>query len=955
VSENSFAAKDTLAVGERRYEIFRLDALQQRFDVARLPFSLKVLLENLLRTEGNGSVTAADVEALASWDAKAEPSKEIAFTPARVLMQDFTGVPAVVDLAAMRDAMADMGASPAAINPLAPAELVIDHSVQVDAFGTRDAFRVNAEREFERNEERYAFLRWGQGAFEHFSVVPPDTGIVHQVNLEYLARVVFGNERSGSQPPQAYPDTLVGTDSHTTMVNGLGVLGWGVGGIEAEAAMLGQPMSMLIPRVLGFQLHGELPEGATATDLVLTVTQMLRKRGVVGMFVEFYGAGLAGLPIADRATIGNMSPEFGSTCAIFPVDAETISYLELTGRPPEQVALVEAYAREQGMWHDERSEEPTFSDTIELDLATVEPSLAGPKRPQDRVSLSHARESFREALGGYVQDYDGRDEAAAESFPSSDPPANGNDRPRPHDGGPSYVEGPGEGGVTVTTATGTRCTLADGTEVELDHGHVVIAAITSCTNTSNPSVMVGAGILARNALARGLRSKPWVKTSLAPGSKVVTEYLDRAGLTEPLEQLGFNLVGYGCTTCIGNSGPLPEEISAAVSEADLAVVSVLSGNRNFEGRINPDVKMNYLASPPLCVAYALTGTMDIDIANDPLGQDEQGEDVYLRDIWPSAREVAETVGEAVRADMFRRSYSEVFAGDERWNGLEVPTGERFAWEPDSTYVRLPPYFQGMPAEPAPVCDIDDARVLALLGDSVTTDHISPAGSIKRDSPAGAYLQEQGVQPRDFNSYGSRRGNHEVMMRGTFANIRLRNQIGGGSGALPEGGYTRYLGGNGRADGAEAEQMPIYDAAMRYMQEGTDLVVLAGREYGSGSSRDWAAKGTRLLGVRAVIAQSFERIHRSNLVGMGVLPLQFPDGQSAGDLGLTGEEIFSVSGLAEAMADDGGAPRHVHVSARRDGAEPVEFDARVRIDTPREAEYFRHGGILQYVLRSLLAR
>ncbi|HLL92688.1 MAG TPA: aconitate hydratase, partial [Solirubrobacteraceae bacterium] len=773
MSQDSFAAKDTLAVGERQYEIFRLDALQERFDVARLPFSLKVLLENLLRTEGNGSVTAADVEALASWPnretpasqaspnrpAKAQPSKEIAFTPARMLMQDFTGVPAVVDLAAMRDAMAQMGGDASAINPLVPAELVIDHSVQVDAFGTRDSFRFNAEREFERNQERYAFLRWGQGTFDDFAVVPPDTGIVHQVNLEYLARVVFPSERSAGELPQAYPDTLVGTDSHTTMVNGLGVLGWGVGGIEAEAAMLGQPMSMLIPQVLGFQLRGQLPEGTTATDLVLTVTQMLRERGVVGMFVEFYGAGLAALPIADRATIGNMSPEFGSTCAIFPIDAETISYLTLTGRSPEQIALVEDYARAQGLWHDEHSEQPTFSDTIELDLGSVEPSLAGPKRPQDRVALSHARESFREALGGYVTDYDARDEAAAESFPSSDPPANGNDRPRPHDGGPSYVEGPGEGAVTVETASAsaTRCKLADGREFELDHGHVVIAAITSCTNTSNPSVMVGAGILARNALARGLQSKPWVKTSLAPGSKVVTEYLDRAGLTDPLEQLGFNLVGYGCTTCIGNSGPLAAEISAAVADADLAVVSVLSGNRNFEGRINPDVKMNYLASPPLCVAYALAGTMDIDIVNDPLGRDEQGEDVYLRDIWPSAHEIAQTVGEAVRADMFRRSYSEVFAGDERWNGLDVPGGERFAWDPDSTYVRLPPYFQAMPAQPPAVRDIDDARVLALLGDSVTTDHISPAGSIKRDSPAGAYLQAQGVEARDFNSYGSRRG------------------------------------------------------------------------------------------------------------------------------------------------------------------------------------------------------
>jgi aconitate hydratase len=948
--QNSFGAKDTLEVAGSRYEIYRLDALQQRFDITRLPFSLKVLLENLLRTEGEGSVSAADIEALASWDAKAEPSKEIAFTPARVLMQDLTGVPAVVDLAAMREAMASMGGDPAKINPLAPAELVIDHSVQVDAFGTRDAFRVNAEREFERNQERYVFLRWGQGAFDNFAVVPPDTGIVHQVNLEYLARVVFGNEKTG----QAYPDTLVGTDSHTTMVNGLGVLGWGVGGIEAEAAMLGQPMSMLIPQVLGFRLHGQLPEGATATDLVLTVTQMLRERGVVGKFVEFYGAGLAGLPIADRATIGNMSPEFGSTCAIFPIDAETLTYLELSGRSPERIALVEAYAKEQGLWHDEHSETPTFSDTIELDLSTVEPSIAGPKRPQDRIALSGAQAAFREALGGYVTAYDARDEADAESFPSSDPPANGNDRPRAQDGGPSYVDGPDDGGVGVKTASAARCTLADGTEVELDHGHVVIAAITSCTNTSNPSVMVGAGILARNALARGLRSKPWVKTSLAPGSKVVTEYLDRAGLTEPLDALGFNLVGYGCTTCIGNSGPLPQEISAAVADNDLAVVSVLSGNRNFEGRINPDVKMNYLASPPLCVAYALAGTMDIDLVNDPLGRDEHGEEVYLRDIWPSAHEVADTVGEAVRADMFRNSYGEVFAGDEHWNGLPVPAGERFAWDPSSTYVRHPPYFADMPAEPDAVSDIHDARVLALLGDSVTTDHISPAGSIKRDGPAGRYLQEQGVQPRDFNSYGARRGNHEVMMRGTFANIRLRNLLARDAGLepLPEGGNTYHL-----ADGSN-EQLSIYDAAVRYIEEGVDLVVLAGKEYGTGSSRDWAAKGTKLLGVRAVIAESFERIHRSNLIGMGVLPLQFPDGHSASSLGLTGLEAFSITGLAEAMADGGRPPREVRVSAAgADGGasgEAIEFDARVRIDTPREADYFRHGGILQFVLRSLLA-
>jgi aconitate hydratase len=945
MTENSFGAKDTLTVGERSFEIFRLDTLQQRFDVARLPFSLKVLLENLLRTEGNGSVRAEDVEALASWDAGAAPSREIAFSPARVLMQDFTGVPAVVDLAAMRDAIAEMGGDPARINPLAPAELVIDHSVQVDAFGTRQAFAVNAEREFERNRERYAFLRWGQGAFSDFSVVPPDTGIVHQVNLEYLARVVFANEKTG----QAYPDTLVGTDSHTTMVNGLGVLGWGVGGIEAEAAMLGQPMSMLIPQVLGVELHGELPEGSTATDLVLTVTEMLRRRGVVGMFVEFFGRGVAALPIADRATIGNMSPEFGSTCAIFPIDRETLSYLELTGRPRELIALVEAYAKEQGLWHDEDSEQPTFTDTLELDLATVEPSLAGPKRPQDRVPLSGARIAFAQALSEYVpsdgEQGDAHDEAIAESYPASDPPANGT---------PGHEPGPAEPrpdraapAVALAERGGVEVTL-DGESFSLDHGDVVIAAITSCTNTSNPSVMIGAGILARNAVERGLQRKPWVKTSLAPGSKVVTEYLDRAGLTEPLEALGFNLVGYGCTTCIGNSGPLPEEISKAVADGDLAVVSVLSGNRNFEGRINPDVKMNYLASPPLCVAYALAGTMDIDIASDPLGADDDGNEVYLRDIWPSEHEVARTIGEAVQADMFRHSYGEVFSGDERWNSLEVPGGERFAWEPESTYVRLPPFFTDLPSEPDAVSDIEGARVLALLGDSVTTDHISPAGSIKRDGPAGRYLQEHGVEPRDFNSYGSRRGNHEVMMRGTFANIRLRNLIGGGE-PLPEGGWTRYLG------DSSAEQMPIYDAAMRYIEQGTDLVVLAGKEYGSGSSRDWAAKGTKLLGVRAVIAESFERIHRSNLVGMGVLPLQFPAGESARSLGLTGTESYSVQGLADAMEGGGPPPHEVQVTAIPEQGEPMGFSAKVRIDTPREADYFRHGGILQYVLRALLKR
>jgi aconitate hydratase len=971
MSENSFGARDTLTVGEREYEIFRLDALQERFDVARLPFSLKVLLENLLRTEGNGSVSAADIEALAGWNPQAEPSKEIAFTPARVLMQDFTGVPAVVDLAAMRDAIAEMGGDPRSINPLVPAELVIDHSVQVDAFGTRDAFRINAEREFERNQERYSFLRWGQGAFDGFAVVPPDTGIVHQVNLEYLARVVFSTDEGGDLAgdgglgaglAQAYPDTLVGTDSHTTMVGGLGVLGWGVGGIEAEAAMLGQPMSMLIPQVLGFELSGSLPEGATATDLVLTVTQMLRERGVVGKFVEFYGAGLAHLPIADRATIGNMSPEFGSTCAIFPIDAETLRYLELSGRPAERIELVEAYAREQGLWHDESSEEPTFSETMELDLGEVVPSIAGPKRPQDRVALTDAKRAFGEALRGLVPEYDGRDEASAESFPSSDPPATavtgegagGHDATAYSPSSQGANGGVWGGGLTATrSSAAVPVTLANGTETELDHGRVVIAAITSCTNTSNPSVMIGAGILARNALARGLQSKPWVKTSLAPGSKVVSEYLDRSGLTESLEGLGFNLVGYGCTTCIGNSGPLPDEVSAAVGKGDLAVVSVLSGNRNFEGRINPDVKMNYLASPPLVVAYALAGTMDIDLAGEPLGQDQRGQDVYLRDIWPSEHEVAQTIEQAIHSDMFRRSYGEVFAGDERWNGLDVPEGDRFQWDPDSTYVRLPPFFEGMPAQPEPLADVDGARVLALLGDSVTTDHISPAGSIKRDGPAGAYLREHGVSPRDFNSFGSRRGNHEVMMRGTFANIRLRNQLVSDP-PLPEGGVTIYLGppGEGASGSAGAEsdgeQMSIYDAAMKYAGEGVPLVVIGGKEYGSGSSRDWAAKGTRLLGVRAVIAESFERIHRSNLIGMGVLPLQFSDGESAQSLDIDASQPVSISGFAQPL-NGGELPRSCHVSVGE-----VSFEARVRIDTPKEAEYFRHGGILQFVLRDLLA-
>ena len=924
---NSFDAEATLEVGDRSYELFRVDALQAKYDVARLPFSLKILLENLMRNEDGEAVTREQIETLAQWNAKAEPSEEIAFTPARVVMQDFTGVPAVVDLAAMRDAINEMGGDPAKINPLVPAELVIDHSVQVDEFGTPTAFQRNAELEFERNKERYAFLRWGQGALHNLKVVPPDTGIVHQVNLEYLGRVVFVDEERGL----AYPDSLVGTDSHTTMINGLGVLGWGVGGIEAEAAMLGQPMSMLIPQVLGFKLTGELQEGATATDLVLTVTEMLRQKGVVGKFVEFHGQGLANLPLADRATIGNMSPEFGSTCAIFPIDAETLRYLEFSGRPKELIELVEAYAKEQGMWHDEDSEEPTYSDELELDLSDVVPSVAGPRRPQDRVSLTESKAAFREALEGMLPDDDGEDNAIADSFPASDPvsthvPNGMGNEPRG-----------GSGGAQVADRTSVRApvTLGDGTETELDHGHVVIAAITSCTNTSNPSVMLGAGILARNAVQKGLKVKPWVKTSLAPGSKVVTEYLERAGLTEYLDELGFNLVGYGCTTCIGNSGPLPEVISDVVGAEDLAVVSVLSGNRNFEGRINPDVRMNYLASPPLCVAYALAGTMDIDLYDEPLGEDEQGNAVYLKDIWPSEAEVHHTIEEAVQSDMFRKSYEEVFDGDERWNSLEVPTGELFAWDEDSTYVRQPPFFQDLPKEPEPnsISAIENARVLAVLGDSVTTDHISPAGSIKRDGPAGKYLIEQGVQPKEFNSYGSRRGNHEVMMRGTFANIRLRNQLAPGT----EGGVTLHL--------PDEEQMSIYDAAMKYIEEGAPLIVLAGKEYGSGSSRDWAAKGTRLLGVRAVIAESFERIHRSNLVGMGVLPLQFSEGESAESLGLTGKETYSVAGLADAEE----VPRGLTVKA-----DDKEFKVIARIDTPNEQRYFHHGGILQFVLRQLLS-
>jgi len=874
---NSFGARSTLEAAGRELEIFRLDALADRFDIERLPFSLKVLLENLLRNEGDGDVTASDVEALAGWDAAAEPSVEIAFSPARVLMQDFTGVPSVVDLAAMRDAVAELGGDTASIEPLVPAELVIDHSVQVDSFGAADSFAINAQREFQRNGERYKFLRWGQQAFEQFQVVPPDTGICHQVNLEYLARVVCVSDG------QAFPDTLVGTDSHTTMVNGLGVLGWGVGGIEAEAAMLGQPVSMLIPRVLGVRLDGALPEGATATDLVLTITELLRERGVVGSFVEFYGPGITELPLADRATLGNMSPEFGSTCAIFPIDAETIRYMRFTGRPDDQVEIVESYARAQGLWHDADALEPNFSDTLSVDLSSVVPSIAGPRRPQDRVSLTAAQADYRAELPSFESDI-----VADEDAP-------------------------------------------------VRNGDIVIAAITSCTNTSNPSVMVAAGLLAQKACERGLSVKPSVKTSLAPGSKVVTDYLVRAGLQEPLDQLGFNLVGYGCTTCIGNSGPLQEDVAATVRANGLAVCSVLSGNRNFEGRINPDVKMNYLASPPLVVAYALAGTMDTDLINDPLGQDADGNDVLLSELWPSGAEIAAAVEQAVQSDMFRKSYAQVYDGDVNWASLEAPTGDRFAWSDDSSYVRRPPYFDGMPAEPLALTDIEGARVLAMLGDSVTTDHISPAGAIKPDSPAGLYLQSLGVKPADFNSYGARRGNHEVMVRGTFANIRLRNQLAPGT----EGGVTRH-----QPDGAE---MSIYDAAMLYGEEATPLVVLGGREYGAGSSRDWAAKGTLLLGVRAVIAESFERIHRSNLIGMGVLALEFPAGENAASLGLKGDELFDISGVAQAL-NAGEMPTVAAVTAGE-----VQFEAVVRIDTPKEADYFRHGGILPYVLRQLAAR
>jgi len=931
---DSYGSRSTLEAAGREYEIHRLDALQDRFDVARLPYSLKVLLENCLRLEDGVAVTAADVETIATWDADAEPSKEIPFQPARVLMQDFTGVPAIVDLAAMRDAIEELGADPARINPLVPVDLIIDHSVQVDAFGNPRAFAINAEREFERNGERYEFLRWGQTAFDNFRVVPPATGICHQVNLEHLGRVVWSD--SGDGIDRAFPDTLVGTDSHTTMINGLGVLGWGVGGIEAEAAMLGQPVSMLLPQVIGFRLEGELRDATTATDLVLRVTEMLRERGVVGRFVEFYGPGLPALGLADRATLGNMSPEFGSTCAIFPPDAETLRYLEFTGRGAEVIELVDAYTREQGMFHTAESEEPTFTATLELDLGDVVPSIAGPKRPQDRIALSGAKEAFFATLAGFDNEAAGAlgGEPDSGSFPASDPPGNGSGTAT---GSP--ITDP-SGSPTASAVREERrsgdcveVTDAEGRGFTLDHGRVVIAAITSCTNTSNPSVMVGAGLLARKAVEAGLDVKPWVKTSLAPGSTVVTDYLARSGLDEYLNALGFDLVGYGCTTCIGNSGPLADEISKAVNDNDLVVCAVLSGNRNFEGRIQQDVKANYLASPPLCVAYALVGRMDFDFEDEPLGTGPGGEHVYLRDIWPSSEEIRDTVAEAVRADMFAKSYADVFAGDERWRAIEVPDDDRYTW-PDSTYVRRPPFFAGMDAEPAAATEpIAGARVLAKLGDSITTDHISPAGAIKKDSPAGRWLIEQGVEVRDFNSYGSRRGNHEVMMRGTFANVRLRNEL-----VEREGGWTRHL-----PDGGE---MPIYDAAMKYAEEGVPLVVLAGKEYGSGSSRDWAAKGTLLLGVRAVIAESYERIHRSNLIGMGVLPLQFADGESAASLGLDGEEVISVSAV------DPLATSEVEVSAERDGGDPVRFTARVRLDTANEREYFRHGGILHRVLREL---
>jgi aconitate hydratase len=929
---NSFGARDTLKVGDNSYQIYRLDAVP---NTEKLPYSLKVLAENLLRNEDGANITKDHVEAIANWDPKAEPSIEIQYTPARVVMQDFTGVPCIVDLATMREAVGDLGGDPDKVNPLAPADLVIDHSVIADLFGTADAFERNVEIEYQRNGERYQFLRWGQGAFDDFKVVPPGTGIVHQVNIEYLASVVM--ERNGL----AYPDTCVGTDSHTTMVNGLGVLGWGVGGIEAEAAMLGQPVSMLIPRVVGFKLTGEIKPGVTATDVVLTVTEMLRKHGVVGKFVEFYGKGVAEVPLANRATLGNMSPEFGSTAAIFPIDGETIAYLEQTGRTPEQLALVEAYAKEQGMWHDPEHE-PAFSEYLELDLADVVPSIAGPKRPQDRIALSDAKNAFRKDVHNYVEENHpapetNLDEAVAESFPASDSVvlsfAEGD---VPAHSVPSAAEGcSGRPTKPVSVKSDERGQFV------LDHGAVAIAAITSCTNTSNPEVMLGAALLARDAVEKGLASKPWVKTTMAPGSQVVHDYYEKAGLWPYLEKLGFYLVGYGCTTCIGNSGPLPEEISQAINDNDLTVTAVLSGNRNFEGRINPDVKMNYLASPPLVIAYALTGTMDFDFESQPLGTDKEGKDVFLKDIWPSQKDVSDTIASSINQEMFTKNYADVFKGDDRWRNLPTPSGNTFEWDQHSTYVRKPPYFEGMSAEPEPVGDIKGARVLALLGDSVTTDHISPAGAIKPGTPAAQYLDEHDVDRKDYNSFGSRRGNHEVMIRGTFANIRLRNQL------LEDvsGGYTRDF------TKDDAPQAFIYDAAQNYAAQGIPLVVLGGKEYGSGSSRDWAAKGTMLLGVRAVITESFERIHRSNLIGMGVIPLQFPEGESAASLKLDGTEVFDITGI-DAL-NDGKTPKTVKITASKKDGSTVEFDAVVRIDTPGEADYYRNGGILQYVLRNML--
>lgn len=932
---NSFGAKDTLHVGDKSYEIFRLDTVP---GYEKLPFSLKVLLENLLRTEDGKNVTKEQIEALGSWVPTAEPDTEIQFTPARVVMQDFTGVPCIVDLATMREAVVALGGDPNRINPLSPAEMVIDHSVIADLFGTENALERNVEIEYERNGERYQFLRWGQTAFDDFKVVPPGTGIVHQVNIEHLAKVIY--DRAVDGVTRAYPDTCVGTDSHTTMVNGLGVLGWGVGGIEAEAAMLGQPVSMLIPKVVGFKLSGAIPTGVTATDVVLTITEILRKHGVVGKFVEFYGSGVASVPLANRATIGNMSPEFGSTAAMFPIDDVTIDYLRLTGRSDEQLALVEAYAKVQKLWHD-ADNEPSFSEYLELDLATVVPSIAGPKRPQDRIVLANAKAQFESDLTNYAEvDHDLVDLEGSESFPASDPPGNS-----PEDEY-SQHEHHHHSHAPASASKPTKVALADGQKFTLDHGAVTIAAITSCTNTSNPSVMLAAGLLARNAVRKGLKAKPWVKTTLAPGSKVVTDYYEKAGLTQDLEDLGFYTVGYGCTTCIGNSGPLIEEVSAAVQQNDLAVTAVLSGNRNFEGRINPDVKMNYLASPPLVIAYSLAGSMNFDFETDPLGTDRDGNDVFLKDIWPDAAEVQATIDSSINEEMFTHQYASVFEGDDRWRNLPTPTGATFEWDAESTYVRKPPYFDGMTMETTPVTDIAGARVLAKLGDSVTTDHISPAGNIKADSPAGHYLAEHDVDRKDFNSYGSRRGNHEVMIRGTFANIRLKNQLLDGV----EGGYTRDF------TQADAPQSFIYDASQNYQAAGIPLVIFGGKEYGSGSSRDWAAKGTSLLGVKAVITESFERIHRSNLIGMGVVPLQFPVGETADSLGLDGTEVVSISGLTQ--LNDGVTPKTVHVVAAPSENSPagkptVEFDAVVRIDTPGEADYYRNGGILQYVLRSLV--